>query len=109
MNVDGGVAKEFQEEEFEGEELKGGGERSTSIEAVLLTCTCLDAEEFETAAFAAMKKAVSKGGKIKVVMPAEERGRGRKREGAGGHGRKDVDLRDLINKSREERDQERKG
>ncbi len=74
--------------------------------------TFLDAEEFETAAFAAMKKAMAKGGRIKVVMPSEERGRGRKREGSDGRGRKEeesVDLRDLINRSREEKDQERKG
>lgn len=76
-------------------------------------------EEFETATFAAMKKAVAQGSKIKVVMSSgdrrrgrkEESGHGRKEEVVGGRGRKEeaVDLRDIINKSREERDQERKG
>ncbi len=58
-------------------------------------------EEFETATFAAMKKAVAQGSKIKVVMSSADRRRGRKEEA--------VDLRDLITKSRVERNQERKG
>ena len=59
-----------------------------------------------------MKKALGKGGKIKVATSSASRGRGKKGGGGdGGRVRKEesMDLRDLINKSREERDQERKG
>lgn len=66
-----------------------------------------------------MKKAVAQGSKVKVLMSAGDKKRGRKEESGqdrkedSGRGRKEeqdsVDLRDLINKSREGKSQERKG